>query len=75
MATLAVSTDPGGVVLGILKTADILPRLCAVCTAPEIAKLIPTFNVRRLPEGERRMVIAHAKTCKPCREQLGWGEL
>jgi Putative zinc-finger len=76
MARLALATDPGGVVISLLaQHPSTLPVLCNECTDRELAKKIPAFEANTLSQRERAQVINHAKKCRPCRNELGWGEL
>jgi hypothetical protein len=76
MATLALATDSGGVVISILQQNVIhTPVLCDSCTAIDIAENISAFQAHTLSKEKREKLIRHAKTCRPCRHKLGWGDL
>jgi hypothetical protein len=74
--TLALAIDSGGVVINILQQNAIhLPVLFDSCTATDVAESIPAFQAATLSKEKRKKLIKHAMHCRPCRRELGWGDL
>ena len=76
MATMLAADNSGGLVIKILMQQGYrVPELKETCTASDIANDIPAFAAGGLSKERRKEVIRHAKQCRPCSNELGWGDL